>query len=258
MTVSTTPTPGPILALPPISLAQVQDEAAFLTRIDRKYLVPVSVFPELLSELETGTRALEINGRRTFGYSTRYFDHEHEAYLRALRKRANRFKVRTRLYDDSGECHVEVKLLDGRGRTVKLRQAHDAHQLDDLSNDERRWLWSIEAIQALAPHLQPSVATHYRRSTVVFPGGTGRMTIDQQLIFLDRSGQWQRLEAMSLIEVKGPGRALPFDRFLWRNGFRPVPASKFALGVSLLEPELPAMRWHRLRRQMAPNLVQGN
>ena len=43
---------------PSISLTQLQDEAAFLIRRDRKYIVPVDVLAELLSKSEPGTRAL--------------------------------------------------------------------------------------------------------------------------------------------------------------------------------------------------------
>ncbi|MCO5220290.1 MAG: hypothetical protein M9947_01755 [Thermomicrobiales bacterium] len=37
---------------------------------------------DLLQSVESGTRALEIDGRRIFGYTTRYFDDAHTAYYR--------------------------------------------------------------------------------------------------------------------------------------------------------------------------------
>jgi hypothetical protein len=242
--------------LPALSLAQLQEEASFLIRVDRKYVVPNDTLQSLLAGVEPGTRALEIDGRRTFGYSTRYFDDdENTAYFRALRKRPDRFKVRTRRYDERGECLLEVKLLDGRGHTVKSRFHHDADRFETLSALDRAWLQSFPAVRRVALRLDPNVATHYQRSTLVFPAGSGRMTIDQDLTFIGPEGTWQRLDGFSVVEIKGWGRALPFDRLLWSKGYRPVPVSKFALGVSLLHPELPDNRWHRLRRQLAPALV---
>ncbi len=249
--------PGPLEALPPVSLAELQDEAAFLTRIDRKYLVPEHTLTELLTNLESGTRALEIAGRRAFGYSTRYFDADHTAYFRALRKRADRFKVRTRLYDESGECLLEVKLIDRRGRTVKQRIPHDPQCFESLSMLDRAWLQSFEAVRPVASGLNAGIATHYRRSTLVFPTGRGRMTIDQSLTFIGPDGSWRQLVGFCVVEVKGAGRPLSFDRQLWAHGYRPLPSSKFALGTSLLHPELPSNRWRRLRRIFETATIAG-
>jgi len=247
----------PLLEFPVISLSQLQTEAAFLTRFDRKYIVPEEMLSDLLRKTEAGTRVLEIDDRRTFGYSTRYFDYQHLAYFRALRKRADRFKVRTRLYDERGECWLEVKLVDSRGRTVKTRFPHDAEQFDTLLPVDRARLQAFEAVRPVAFGLEPSIATHYRRSTLVFPGGSGRMTLDQGLTFIPLNGCWRQIEQQCIVEVKGDGHALPFDRLLWAAGCRPVPASKFALGVSLVNPELPDNRWHRLRRRLVPSICEG-
>lgn len=245
---------APIEELPALSLPQLQDAASFLTRRDRKYIVPADTVASLLDGLEAGTRVLEIDGRRTFRYSTRYFDDRHAAYFRALRKRPDRFKVRTRRYEESGECQLEVKLLDVRGRTVKSRFPHESGEMETLSTLDRAWLRSFEPVRAVASQLEPSVATSYHRSTLVFPDGSGRMTIDQGLTFVGEDGLWQRLESHCVIETKGPGHPLPFDRLLWSAGFRPAPASKFALGVCLTNPDLPHNRWRRLRARLAPAL----
>lgn len=245
-----------VLKLPALSLEQLQTEAAFLTRVDRKYIVPDEALEELLVSIEGGTRVLQIGGRRSFGYSTRYFDDEHTAYFRALRHRANRFKVRTRLYDESGECVLEVKAPDGRGRTAKFRIAHDPERLESLMPLDRAWLLSFAAVRSSAGRLDRSVGTHYFRSALVFPAGVGRLSIDRELTFIAPHGSRLRLEGYCVVETKGTRQPLSFDRLLWRAGFRPVPVSKFALGVCLAFPDLPDNRWRRLRATLAPSILE--
>jgi hypothetical protein len=63
------------------------------------------------------------------------------------------------------------------------------------------------------------------------------------------------LDGYCVIETKGNGHPLPFDRLLWSRRYRPVPASKFALGVCLTDPGVPDNRWHRLRAMLEPSMV---
>ncbi len=141
---------------------------------------------------------------------------------------------------------------------MKHRFQHDADHLDSLSSLDRAWLQSFQEVRSAAGPLDRSVATHYWRSTLAFPSGSGRMTIDQELTFIGLDGRWLRVDGLCIIEIKSPGRALPFDRLLWARGFRPTPASKFAVGVCLTNPELPDNRWHRLRCALAGSLVAGD
>lgn len=241
-----------LAVLPSISLAELQDEAAFLTRRDRKYLVPVAAAPALLTDLDPAMRVLTIDGRRDFAYLTDYFDDEaHTAYLRAARRRPDRFKVRTRLYLDSSVCHLEVKLRDGRGRSVKHRLAHDPAHLAYLMVTERAWLADFPQVEPIVDRLRHCLTTRYRRTTLVLPDLAGRVTIDRDLVVALPSGASCALTDHLVIETKSPGKPSEIDRRLWRHGFRPLSISKFGLGLSLLRPDLPANRWHRLQTRLA-------
>ncbi len=113
--------------LQPIDLATLVAAGSLQTRQDRKYLIPAAALPGVLARLGPDTRMLEIDGHRTFGYRSVYFDTPAlTTYRLAAQRRPNRFKVRTRTYLDTGECWLEVKTRDGRGRTVKVRTPHDA------------------------------------------------------------------------------------------------------------------------------------
>ena len=108
--------------LAPTSLAELNDAAGLLTRVDRKYLVPLERAQELVGGLSSEARVLEIDGRRRFSYASTYFDTPGlEAFMLTARKRRRRFKVRTRTYLDSGLCFLEVKT---RGAGHHRQAAH--------------------------------------------------------------------------------------------------------------------------------------
>ena len=242
---------GTVAHLPSISLEDLQTEASFLTRLDRKYLVPAREAAVMFGSIDRRTRVLEIDGRRSFGYLTPYFDDNNfTAYLRAARRRPNRFKVRTRLYTDSGICMLELKVRDGRGLTVKHRIQHDAESLELLMDSERNWLGAFPQVESFAEGVRHQMTTFYRRFTLVMPNGEGRVTVDRDLTFAVPDGRNVAIPSYMFVETKGTGSPTPIDRLLWANGHRPVSISKFAAGLSLLVPELPSNRWHRVHSRL--------
>jgi hypothetical protein len=58
----------------PIGLDELMELAELQTRVDRKYFVPADVFRTMIAELAGELRVLDIDGKRTFGYESVYFD----------------------------------------------------------------------------------------------------------------------------------------------------------------------------------------
>jgi VTC domain len=113
---------GAVAGLPAAGLAEVLERAALQARTDRKYLVPVERFAELVSRLPDRYAVLEIGRLRGFAYESVYFDTpDLLTYRQHLQGRRRRYKVRTRTYLDSGDCMFEVKLKGRREQTVKAR-----------------------------------------------------------------------------------------------------------------------------------------
>ncbi|MEO8697895.1 MAG: molecular chaperone, partial [Acidimicrobiales bacterium] len=52
-----------------------------------------------------------------------------------------------------------------------------------------------------------------------------------------------------LVETKSTGAPTVADRVLWAAGERPVPISKFGVGMAALNPGLPANKWNRTLRR---------
>lgn len=234
--------------LPVVHLDELNTLAALQTRVDRKYLVRADELDELLRELPSGTRVLEVAGERAIGYSSTYFDTaDLDCYFDAATRRRQRYKVRTRSYETGGDW-LEVKTRAGRA-TIKQRTPIDGvEDLDELDGEELDFVAANLGVKAdSAADLAPSLRTDYRRTTLLLAGEPARVTIDQDL-------RWQRLPdgrnlarpGLAIVETKTGSTPSSVDRTLWLLGHRPTSISKYATGLAALSPELPHNRWHRV------------
>ncbi len=283
---SQAPTSVPLSAdhLAPTSLAELNSAAGLLTRVDRKYLVPLERAQELVGGLTSDARVLDIDGRRRFSYASTYFDTPGlEAFMLTARKRRRRFKVRTRTYLDSGLCFLEVKTRGARGTTVKRRMGYHPDDASRLTGPGRAFVAACLAsagvtgpavARDVAAALRPVLATTYERTTLHLPDAGARATIDTALTWRRLTpdvptrtatvaagapqalrpahltaaiddGEPVAVADIAVVETKNPATPSPADRALWDAGHRPTRISKYATGMALLHPELPANRWYR-------------
>ena len=278
--------------LAPTGLAELNAAAGLLIRVDRKYLVPLATAQGLVNALTGAARVLQIEGRRGFSYASTYFDTpDLDSYMLAARKRRRRFKIRTRSYLDSGSCFLEVKIRGPRGATVKRRTPCPPLDAGRLTPSGRDFIASRLAddvappqrARRLAQALEPVLITRYERATLHLPGESARLTLDTRLAWIGlpprgapaagRAGSGgghdgragnsgggggrhhvpvRTAGALAIVETKTPGAPSSADRWLWAAGHRPAAISKYATGMALLHPELPANKWHRvLTRELA-------
>lgn len=241
--------------LPAIGLDELVDRAPLLTRVDRKYILPASELPTILSGLGRHPhrmRVLDIDGRRDFAYQSRYFDTPGlDSYLGAAHRRRRRFKVRVRSYVDTDLHLLEVKTRGPRGTTVKHRAAHRGHP-ERLDADARRFLDTVLStcrISADVTQLSPALMTHYQRTTLFLPGSASRVTIDTALAWTLPSGEAIRWGDRAIVETKSGRAASEVDRLLWSLRHRPCTVSKYGTGLAALQPHLPAHRWRPALRR---------
>jgi hypothetical protein len=239
--------------LPGIGLDQLVDLAGLQTRVDRKYLVSFPVLAAMLGQIAGSAAALDIDGRRIFGYSSVYFDTADLLCFRDHRQgRRRRFKVRTRSYLDSGDCLLEVKAVGPRGQTIKRRTAHRPQDAGRLTASGRNFAAEILDRHPAVPALLPSVVTDYRRLTLLDRRSGSRVTVDLGLRFAGAAGPAGSVAAPAdtvVVETKSPDRPGSADRALHLLGAHPVSVSKYCIGVALLHPQIPANRWHRILRR---------
>lgn len=236
---------GSTAALAPISLEQLAASAELLARIDRKYVLDASVMVAMVADPRCGLAVLDVDGRREFTYESIYFDTPGlDLYRDAATGRRHRFKVRTRLYADTGVTMLEVKTKDGRGRTIKYRIERDAADRHQLSDDDRRFVDSIIAPDGRANELIPTLTTRYRRTSLVDVEVGARATVDQGLVCSTPDGRSVSVEQF-IVETKSGGAASPLDRWFWRRGIRPVRISKYCTALAAMHSDLPTNKWHR-------------
>jgi hypothetical protein len=239
--------------LPPIDLAELTADAALMTRVDRKYVLPSSALPGLVDALPDGTRRLTIDGRTDFGYRSVYLDTpELDCFQSAAGRRRRRFKIRTRRYLDSGDCWLEVKTRGARGATVKQRREHpDPDGLAAGLPFVRAVLSEAGVRLPASLDFRPSLVTEYRRTTLHLPDGS-RATVDTGLRWSDPEHPVDAtLPGRLILETKSGHGAGSLDHTLWQAGHRPDRISKYATGLLLLHPDLTGRPWRRTLRRAA-------
>jgi hypothetical protein len=229
---------------PPISLAELVEEAELLTRFDRKYLVPMTDLPAILDGLPAGTRVLDIDGRRDFAYRSAYFDTPAlQSYLAAARGRRHRFKLRIRSYVDSDVHFFEVKTRGSRGTTTKQRIPYGGEPT--LSPAAAAYAAELLGLQLDLEHV---LTTRYHRQTFLLPAGGARLTVDTRLAWELPEGPAVRTPEWAVVETKSAAGASAADRLLWSLHHRPRAVSKYGTGLAALRPDLPSNRWRPVLR----------
>ncbi|MGA4840575.1 VTC domain-containing protein [Streptomyces sp. G45] len=249
------------LAAHPLSLDELNARAELLARYDHSYLVPVEIFEDFAALLTDPRRrggpfrALSINGRRLFAYHSTYYDTPRLSTFHAHRQgRRLRYRVRERVYRDSGERQFEIKLKTGRGETVKHRQRMrgEEHALDAARRGFLTGVLQGSYGMAAPDDLRPSLVTDYQRATFVADGQ--RITCDARLVVTDvATGAVAAADSgLVLVETKTRGKLTEADRVLHRYGVRAAEFTKYCGGFAAVRPDLGVNRWARAVRTAFP------
>jgi hypothetical protein len=232
-----------------ISLDELNERAALLTRVDAKYIVDLETLGALVDAVHRDFLVLEIERRRVFGYDTVYFDSPGlVAYRAHVQGRRRRFKLRSRRYVDSDLNVFEVKLKGLRDNTVKHRLSVAAADHGSMTAEAERFAAAVlgDAYgHALPDALGPALSMTYRRVTLAARDGIERVTWDSELSFGDAA----LADGHVIVETKTPrGRGVA-DTALRNLGVRPVSCSKYCVGIGMTRPGVRVNPWaHLLRR----------
>jgi hypothetical protein len=224
-----------VAELEPVSLAEVNGRAALERRIDRKYIIDWDRVTTLVDILTPTHSVLEIDGRRTFGYATEYYDSATLGSYRAhVQRRRRRFKARVREYTDTGYRRIEVKLKGRRGETVK-RWTDEPLELLQFARETIAREYNQEIAE-----IAPALTVSYRRITLVARQSPERVTIDYDLRFQRLgTGEAELLPRFAIVESKAAATRATADRVLRAVKGRPISVSKYVAGMALLSERVP-------------------
>lgn len=219
----------------PASLADM-DRLKLLNRVDQKYIFRLNELASMLEEVKPYYNILSINEKRLFQYNTLYFDTKgFTSYIDHHNGKPNRFKLRYRRYQDSGDVFFEIKKKIKGLRTDKHRITLD--EIPDLVGENEKKLMEQCGLPAL--QLQPTMWVNYRRMTLMSKESAERVTIDLNLEFSNEEGK-ASLEGLVIVEVKQAkaSRNSPFMECLRDRQIRETCISKYSIAVALLNHHL--------------------
>lgn len=220
----------------PISLKEM-DSVKLMDRVDVKYIIPLQLLPQILQDTRGKYRILEVANKRLSHYETLYYDtSDLLLYNNHLKKRASRYKIRSRNYVDSDVKFFEIKFKNNKGRTIKTRIKRE-------TIDSHIDLASATFLEQSTPFFHHDFSgviwVDYTRITLVNKVSQERLTIDLKLNF--RNNQQQKAYPEIVIaEVKqAKSMGSPFIDLMRKYHIRQGSISKYCFGIISLFEDIP-------------------
>jgi hypothetical protein len=210
----------------PITLLEM-DRVKLMNRVDTKFAFSVTEFLQLLPELKSHYRILEIEGTRTPFYESLYLDDSEFTFFRDHHNgRTNRFKVRFRKYVESNLVFLEIK-HKYKGRTDKRRI-----KVDEIPSElKEKHTDFINGVVTNQPSLKPVMWNSFNRLTLVNKTENERLTLDFNLTF-----KWDDhrilFDNLIIAELKQEtvNRNSAFYELMKSKCIRPYRLSKYCIG----------------------------
>ncbi|MDR0698534.1 MAG: polyphosphate polymerase domain-containing protein [Tannerella sp.] len=235
----------PINNFATISLDEMTD-IRLMDRIDSKFVVPISIMPQLLNAMIPLFRVQTILGKRIARYLTQYFDTPTlDFYLMHQNGKLNRQKIRIRSYTDSDLSFLEIKNKNNRGQTNKKRIPVNISCISSVDELGEGKFFLDKHSRFASDSLVPALRTSFRRMTFVNNRVSERITIDVDLSFRnDRTGNTCSLDNLMILELKQGGRQhSDFREILGNLHIKPCSFSKYCMGIFLTDTSVKSNRF---------------
>jgi hypothetical protein len=219
------------------------NNANLMSRVDSKFILPISFLPVLLAGIRSQYSVLKINDKRVFEYHNYYFDTPQMRFYQDHHNgKLNRFKVRHRNYLDTNTQFLEVKFKNNQKRTIKTRIKLMGQP--EQENNAQRKLCTQFINQQMNRKFEDLIISQqggYRRIALASEQRAERLTLDFGLWFKGLQGGSDTSEKMALpgffiAELKQNKRSKqsPAYQVLAANGFHPTSFSKYCIGCALI------------------------
>lgn len=220
----------------PIDLDEI-NRVKLMKRTDRKFVLPSNLLTGVFQLISENYLVLEINKQRLMNYHTVYYDtKDYELYKCHHNGKLNRYKIRKRIYLETGACFLEIKFKNNKGRTIKERiESHD--NLFELSDTDKDYLKDNFPIHP--DELIPQMSNRFIRMTLANKNFSERCTIDCDIEFY-KEGVNKNFDNLIIIEVKQDGYSSdsPLMKVLNELRIKPIGFSKYCMGSVLTNPDI--------------------
>lgn len=215
-----------------------QSGAALMDRVDRKYLLPLSLLPEFFNALKQDYTVLSDKRRTSFQYDTMYFDSLHDDFFNQHQSgQLNRHKIRIREYTNSKQCFLELKHKTNQFRTNKKRYLLTDNYKNRNIND-----LLVPLSEKRFPPLFKKLKVVYDRVTLKHKTLSERITFDLNISFKQAkefSDKEVNIPEIAIIEVKQDKLCSQgvINKVLKEFKLREVNFSKYCMGRILTNME---------------------
>jgi len=216
----------------PIALNEM-DEVSLMNRVETKYIFSAGKLPLILNQLSDCYNILEIDTIRCFAYKTTYLDTPEDLFFhQQVTGKLNRYKVRYRRYESTGDSFLEIKKKTNRNRTIKWRIVNSL-SLDSFDKSASGFIREYLPYNGLI--LNPVLVNEFDRITIVNIEFKERITMDYNLTFNSFDGNKSELPFLSIAELKRErhsGTSL-FGTIMKNMHIQPNRFSKYSIGSAL-------------------------
>ena len=208
-----------------------------LNRVDRKYVFPLSSLLPVLNQCKEDYAVLEVNGNRVSGYQTLYFDTDDlQFYFDHHSGRGNRYKIRKRIYEASGQAWLEVKFRTNKSRTDKQRLMINANEPALHSEEGNQFIHRLTGLDAV--RLKETMMVRYQRITLLHKSSPEKVTLDLCPDFRNQKLA-RNFQQLVIAEAKTErGGRMHFSEFMHRNHTPEGSLSKYCMGMIALDEQL--------------------
>jgi hypothetical protein len=205
------------------------DNVKLMDRVDVKYLIPLTLLPQILIDCRGNYRILEVKNKRLCPYETLYYDTpDLDLYKAHQTGKMNRYKVRARNYVDSNLKYFEIKFKNNKGRTIKtrIRKEEILPQIDTESTN-----FLLNTTTLTSAEIGGVLWVDYTRMTLVNRYSQERLTIDLKLTFRDKNASKSYPEIV-IAEVKQEkAKCSPFIDLMKKLHIQEGSISKYCFGM---------------------------
>lgn len=209
-------------------------DANLMSRVDSKFILPISLLPEILSQLGQHYRVLDIDGKRISTYFNQYFDTQDMRFYQDHHNgKLKRYKVRHRTYVDTDTEFLEVKCKNNQKRTIKKRIKLSANSLKNAASNA----FIDEQMAEDFNQFIISQQGGYQRIALANEASAERLTLDFGLWFQTSQGyEKTTLPGFFIAELKQNKhcKQSPFYQLMIENQISPRSFSKYCIGCALL------------------------